>query len=128
MNIQIKNSSNDPIYLQIKNQLRNAILMEELAADEPLPSIRVLAKELRVSVITTKRAYDELEKDGYIHSVQGKGSFVAPQNKALVREGFLKKTDDALRSALHYARLANLTREEFTQLLKHLEEDHAESN
>lgn len=124
MNIHIKNSSDDPIYLQIKNQIKFAILNGELGADEPLPSIRVLAKELRVSVITTKRAYDELEKDGFIHSVQGKGSFVAPQNQELVRESFLRKIEDNLTAVLGYAKILDLSREDLISMLDNLEEDH----
>ena len=124
MNIHIKNSSDDPIYLQIKNQIKFAILNGELGADEPLPSIRVLAKELRVSVITTKRAYDELEKDGFIHSVQGKGSFVAPQNQELVRESFLRKIEDNLTAVLAYAKILDLSREDLISMLDNLEEDH----
>ena len=79
MDIKIKYSSKDPIYLQIKNQIRDAILNDEIEKDKALPSIRLLAKELRVSVATTKRAYDELEKDGLINSVPGKGNFVKDQ-------------------------------------------------
>ena len=124
MNIHIKNSSDDPIYLQIKNQIKFAILNGELGADEPLPSIRVLAKELRVSVITTKRAYDELEKDGFIHSVQGKGSFVAPQNQELVRERLLRKIEDNLTAVLDYAKILGLSREDLISMLDTLEEDH----
>lgn len=124
MNIHIKNSSDDPIYLQIKNQIKFAILNGELGADEPLPSIRVLAKELRVSVITTKRAYDELEKDGFIHSVQGKGSFVAPQNQDLVRESFLRKIEENLTAVLGYAKILDLSREDLISMLDNLEEDH----
>lgn len=124
MNIHIKNSSDDPIYLQIKNQIKFAILNGELGADEPLPSIRVLAKELRVSVITTKRAYDELEKDGFIHSVQGKGSFVAPQNQELLRESFLRKIEENLTAVLGYAKILDLSREELISMLDNLEEDH----
>lgn len=124
MNIYIKNSSDDPIYLQIKNQIKFAILNGELGADEPLPSIRVLAKELRVSVITTKRAYDELEKDGFIHSVQGKGSFVAPQNQELVRESLIRKIEDNLTAALGYAKILDLSREDLISMLDTLEEDH----
>lgn len=124
MNIHIKNLSDDPIYLQIKNQIKFAILNRELGADEPLPSIRVLAKELRVSVITTKRAYDELEKDGFIHSVQGKGSFVAPQNQELLRESFLRKIEENLTAVLGYAKILDLSREELISMLDNLEEDH----
>ena len=122
MNIQIKNSSNDPIYLQIKNQIRDAIINGELEAEELLPSIRVLAKELRVSVITTKRAYDELEREGYIHSVQGKGSFVATQNRELMREKLLKKIEASLLDALRYAKLAEISKEELVQILDILED------
>lgn len=128
MNIQIKNSSNDPIYLQIKNQIRDAIINGVLEADELLPSIRLLAKELRVSVITTKRAYDELEKDGFIHSVQGRGSFVAPQNTALVKEKLLKKIESSLIEALRYAKLADLSHDELMEMIRTLEDQNATSN
>lgn len=125
MNIEIKNSSNDPIYLQIKNQIRDAIINGELQTDELLPSIRLLAKELRVSVITTKRAYDELENDGFIHSVQGKGSFVAPQNSALVQEKLLRKIETCTNEMLHYARLANISQVQLIEIIKTLELEHA---
>ncbi len=126
MNIQIKNSSNDPIYLQIKNQIRDAILNGELEVGELLPSIRLLAKELRISVITTKRAYDELEKDGFIHSVQGKGSFVAPQNTELMKERFLKKIEAGMTEILRYAKLAGMSRDELIELIRTLENENAE--
>lgn len=123
MNIQIKNSSDEPIYLQVKKQIRDAIISGELAPDELLPSIRLLAKELRISVITTKRAYDELEQDGFIHTVQGKGSFVASRNNALMQETLLKKIESYLREALHYAKLAKISRTQLAAMLKVLEED-----
>lgn len=126
MNIKIKNSSNDPIYLQIKNQIRDAILNGELEVGELLPSIRLLAKELRVSVITTKRAYDELENDGYIHSVQGKGSFVAPQNIELMKERFLKEIETNITEILRYAKLAGMSHDELIEMIKTLESEHAE--
>ncbi|MGI6506833.1 MAG: GntR family transcriptional regulator [Saccharofermentanales bacterium] len=126
MNIKIKNSSNDPIYLQIKNQIRNAILNGELEVGELLPSIRLLAKELRVSVITTKRAYDELENDGFIHSVQGKGSFVAPQNTELMKERFLKKIEASIAEILRYAKLAGMSHDELIEMIRTLESEHAE--
>ncbi len=122
MNIRIKNSSNDPIYLQIKNQIRDAIINGEFEAEELLPSIRVLAKEIRVSVITTKRAYDELEREGYIHSVQGKGSFVAAQNRELMREKLLKKIEASLLDALRYAKLAEISKEELVNIMDILED------
>ncbi len=126
MNIKIKNSSNDPIYLQIKNQIRDAILNGELEVGELLPSIRLLAKELRVSVITTKRAYDELENDGFIHSVQGKGSFVAPQNTELMKERFLKKIEASIAEILRYAKLAGMSHDELIEMIRTLESENAE--
>lgn len=117
MNIQISNASSDPIYLQIKNQIKAAIISGELQADEQLPSIRFLAKELRVSVITTKRAYDELEIEGFINSVQGKGSFVTGQNKEFIREEQLRKVEAKLMEALTQAELAGISIEDLKELL-----------
>lgn len=117
MDIQIRNSSDDPIYLQIKNQLKRAIITGGLAPGDQLPSIRLLAKELRVSVITTKRAYDELEKEGFINSVVGKGSFVAAQNSELLREEYLRKLEAALQDVLKYASLAQLGRAELIEMI-----------
>ena len=91
MNIIISNSSGKPIYEQISTQIKEHILRGELDRGEALPSMRLLAKELRISVITTKRAYEELERDGFIETVTGKGSFVANKNTELVREEYLKK-------------------------------------
>lgn len=120
MNIQISNASNDPIYLQIKNQIKSAIISGILKAGEQLPSIRYLAKELRVSVITTKRAYDELEIEGFINSVQGKGSFVATQNKELIREEQLKKIEVSLLDAIKEAELADLSIDDLKEILETL--------
>lgn len=117
MNIQISNASSQPIYLQIKNQIKESIISGELEADERLPSIRFLAKELRVSVITTKRAYDELELEGFINSVQGKGSFVAGQNKELLKEAQYKKLEGLLTKALDQARLAGLSLDDVKDLI-----------
>lgn len=126
MNIRISNASSEPIYLQIKNQIKGEILSGNLKEGEMLPSIRFLAKELRVSVITTKRAYDELEKEGFLHSVQGKGSFVAKQNLELIREEHLKKMEQYLKQALHYASLVEISREEFFKLIEMLQEEEDE--
>lgn len=123
MNIQLSNASGVPIYLQIKRQLKAAIIAGELAAGEKLPSIRFLAKELRVSVITTKRAYDDLEVEGFIHSVQGKGSYVSVQNKELIREEQLRKVEASLISALQQARLVGLHIDDVHQILDTLGED-----
>lgn len=120
MNIQISNASSDPIYLQIKNQIKASIISGKLRAEEQLPSIRYLAKELRVSVITTKRAYDELEIEGFINSVQGKGSFVSIQNKELIREEQLRKVEASLLDAIKGAELVGLSIEELKDLLETL--------
>ena len=89
MNIIISNATDRPIYEQLYTQFKNAIIVGTLNEGEQLPSIRGLAKDLKISVITTKRAYDDLERDGFIHSMAGKGSFVAKQNKELLREIYL---------------------------------------
>ena len=95
MKILISNANNQPIYEQIYTQIRNQILSGELAPGQGLPSIRALAKDLRVSVITTKRAYEELEREGFLTTVPGKGCFVAPRNLELMREEHRKKVEEA---------------------------------
>ena len=96
MDIILSNSSGKPIYEQIADQVREQILSGALSAGDALPSMRVLAKELRISVITTKRAYEELERDGFLDNVPGKGCFVAPQNRELLREAQLRRVEDGL--------------------------------
>lgn len=123
MNIIISNSSQEPIYQQIVKQIKNMIMSGELVGDDLLPSIRNLAKELQISVITTKRAYDELEKDGYIVSVPGKGSYVAAQNKELLREMRLKIVEEKLIEAVKAARIINLPISELLEMLKILYEE-----
>ena len=118
MNIQINNSSDDPIYLQIKNQIKVQIISGDLKVREQLPSIRFLAKELRISMLTAKRAYDELELDGFINSVQGKGNFVAAQNKELIREEYLKKIEEKLQEIVELSEIARITNDELVQMLK----------
>lgn len=118
MNIQINNSSTDPIYLQIKNQIKAQIISESLKTGEKLPSIRFMAKELRVSMITVKRAFDELELDGFINSVQGKGNFVAHQNKELIREEYLKRIESKLQEAVELGRIAGISDEELSVMLE----------
>ena len=120
MDIQISNASNDPIYLQIKNQIKSAIISGKLKPEEQLPSIRYLAKELRISVITTKRAYDELEIEGFVNSVQGKGSFVSMQNKELIREEQLRKVEASLLDAIKQAELAGLSIDDLKEILETL--------
>ena len=123
MDIKIKYSSKDPIYLQIKNQIRDAILNDELDINEPLPSIRFLAKELKVSVITTKRAYDELEKDGLINTVAGKGSFVKSQDPKIVREKLMIKIEEYVKEINSLAKIAHISKEEILSLFDILEDD-----
>lgn len=128
MHIVIRNASDKPIYEQVKEQIKEQIKKEildgTLKEDEQLPSIRLLAKELRISVITTKRAYDELEQEGFIHSVQGKGSFVAPQNPELMREEHLMQIENRFREALDLAALSGITLTELQTLLTLLKEEH----
>lgn len=123
MNIQIDNSSKDPIYLQIKNQIKAQIIGGDLKVGQQLPSIRFMAKELRVSMITVKRAFDELELDGFINSVQGKGSFVAPQNKELIKEEYLKQIETKFQESLQLARTVGISDEELLEMLKNYMED-----
>ncbi len=117
MNIIISNAVNRPIYEQITTQIKGAIVSGELKEGDALPSIRALAKDLRISVITTKRAYDDLERDGYIYTVAGKGCFVAEKNLELVREGHLREMEDHLRRA---AELASMCRVPDSQVLEML--------
>lgn len=123
MNIIISNSSDLPIYEQIKEQLKKHIMEGKLKAGEQLPSIRYLAKELRISVITTKRAYDELESEGFINSVQGKGSFVAVQNSEFIREEYLKKIEFHINEILFYAKVSGISKSEIQEIINTMEED-----
>lgn len=118
MNLIISNSSEAPIYEQIVVQVKNLIMKGELAESELLPSIRSLARELQISVITTKRAYEELEREGYISSVPGKGSFVAAQNKELLREARIKIVEEKLSEAVAAGRSIELSLEELHDMLK----------
>ena len=125
MKIVISNASQDPIYEQIGKQIKAQILSNELAEGEPLPSIRKLAMELQISVITTKRAYDELEREGFIDTVEGKGTFVAVQNKELMREMKMKIVEEKLSQAVSEARILGIRLSEIQQMLQLLygEED-----
>ncbi|OQA45751.1 MAG: HTH-type transcriptional repressor YtrA [Firmicutes bacterium ADurb.Bin300] len=118
MNIIISNASNLPIYEQIYTQIKNSIVSGELTEGDPLPSIRALAKDLRISIITTKRAYDELEKDGYICTVAAKGSFVAEKNTEIIREEHLKQIEEYMRTIVKLAPSCNLTEEDLVFMLR----------
>lgn len=117
MDIIISNASEKPIYEQITSQIKNLILSEELKAGDALPSMRLLAKELRISVITTKRAYEELERDGFIESVTGKGSFVSCQNSDFIREEHLRMVEEYLQKAIDTAKISNVQLEELQEML-----------
>ena len=117
MDIFIRNTGDVPIYEQLTRQIQGAILKGELAPGEALPSIRGLAKDLRISVITTKRAYEELEKDGFIVTVPGKGSFVAGQDTQLVRETRLRQAEEALGAAVANARDCGLSLPQLIELV-----------
>lgn len=125
MTILIDPHSGAPIYDQICRQIRDAILNGTLAAEEALPSIRNLARDLRISVITTKRAYEELEREGFIVSLTGKGSFVAGANTELIREEHLRRLEDHLREAVSLSHLCGLDLDGLTSILSMLykEED-----
>ena len=118
MNLCIDNRSGAPIYDQIYTQIKHQIISGELEADQALPSIRNLAKDLRISVITTKRAYEDLESAGFILTQPGRGSFVAAQNPALVREEHLKKVESSLQDAVDAARLGSIGYDEVCEMLR----------
>ena len=123
MDIIITDNSEKPIYDQIKEQIKELILKGELKEGDALPSMRLLAKELRISIITTKRAYEELERDGYIESYTGRGSFVKGIKHEVVREDVLYEIEELFEAAVGKARLAKLSYEELEQRLKLLYEE-----
>ena len=118
MEIYISNSSGVPIYAQITDQIRSKILSGELAEGDMLPSIRALAKDLRISVITTKRAYEDLEQAGFLHTLPGKGSFVAAQSLEIHREEALRHVEEHLQNAIDAARAGGLSMEEVRDTLE----------
>lgn len=117
MNILISNSDGRPIYEQITAQIKNQILAGTLEAGTALPSIRLLAKELRISVITTKRAYEDLERDGFIETMPGKGSFVAAKNTEFLREERLRIAEGHLSKAVEVAKSSGITHDELADVL-----------
>ena len=123
VNVIIDNRSGKPIYDQIVSQIRDQIISGALKEDEPLPSIRNLAKDLRISVITTKRAYEELEREGFIYTVAAKGSFVAPKNTELIREAHLVAIEEKLGEVLKLASPAGISKDEIITILDSLTED-----
>lgn len=118
MDLLISNASDKPIYAQIAEQIKNSIISGELGPGDALPSIRALAKDLRISVITTKRAYDELEREGYLNTVAGKGCFVAEKNTALIREERLREIESLMQRAAALAASCGLTEAEAEEMLR----------
>lgn len=118
MNIFIDNRSGTPIYDQIYKQVKNLIISGELKENDPLPSIRSLAKDLRISVITTKRAYDELEKEGFIYTVQAKGCFVAPKNTEMLREENFKKIESLIEEILQLSASCGLSKDDIIEMIR----------
>ena len=118
MNIIISNKSEEPIYEQIRKQVKDNIIRGELEPGEALPSIRNLAKQLQISVITTKRAYAELEKEGFIETVGGKGSFVSGQNKELLKEKRLKAVEEKLAEVVLESKILNISLAELQEMLQ----------
>ena len=121
--IKLSNASNKPIYEQVTEQIKQAILSGTLLPGAALPSIRLLAKELKISVMTTKRAYSDLERDGFIETVAGKGSFVAHRNQDFLKEALVRQVEDHLIKAAGLARTASMSQGELLELMKLLLED-----
>ncbi len=123
MRIILRNTDKAPIYEQIKEQIKEAILSDELKEGEALPSIRQLAKDLKISVITTTRAYTDLEQEGFIAVQQGKGCFVLPKNSEIVREQLLRKIEDNFTAAVNAGKIAKLSRDELIAMLEFILEE-----
>jgi GntR family transcriptional regulator len=118
LEIFISNTSEQPIYEQICSQIKALIVSGRLQEGAPLPSIRNLARDLRISVITTKRAYDELEREGYINTVAAKGCFVAKQNSELIKENYLKQIEEHLQQISELAKYCGLTNDDLIEMLR----------
>lgn len=123
MQINIQSKSSVPIYEQIKTQIKELILAKELQEGEPLPSIRSLARDLKISVITTKRAYEELEKEGLVYSVAGKGFYVDSPDTAFLAEKKVQSVEEQLETVLKYCKDAKLSKEEVKDMVDILWED-----
>ena len=123
MNIILSNSNDIPIFEQIENAIKEAIFSNELKEEDMLPSVRNLANDLKISFLTVKRAYDELEKAGFIKTVQGKGSFVAPKNLELIREEKLKEIQNYIEKIYDISKISNISEEEIKELFKMIFEE-----
>lgn len=120
MNINISNNSDVPIYQQIKNAIIDAITNDELKENDVLPSIRNLAKDLRISILTVKKAYDELEQSAYIKTVQGKGTFVTSRNSELIREKQLKLIESHIDQIVNISKLSKISKEEIIDMFNYI--------
>ena len=123
MDIIISNSSDKPIYEQVSSQIKNKIMNGTLEAGEMLPSMRALARDLHISVITVQRAYEDLTRDGFIETVSGKGSFVASQNKELIQEEQLRKAEELLQQVVDIGRSHGISIEQMANILKMMYEE-----
>lgn len=123
MNFIISNSSEVPIYEQIKKEIKRAINSNELKENSVLPSIRSLAKDLRISILTVKKAYDELEQEGYLSTVQGKGSFVKARNKELIKEEQIKKIEERIGESIQIAKAVDISKQQLMELVDYLYEE-----
>ena len=123
MNIIISNNSSIPIYEQIETAIKQAIFSNELKEEDILPSVRSLANDLKISFLTVKKAYDELEQAGFIKTVQGKGSFVAPKNLDLIKEEKLKEIQDYIEKIYNISKVSNISEDEIKQLFKMIFEE-----
>lgn len=123
MYIIISNSSNTPIYEQIKEQIKNKIVSNELKTGDLLPSIRNLAKDLRISVITTKNAYEELEREGYVETIPGKGTYIASKNVQIIKEEQMQKIENLIDTAVSIAKISKISKKEIKDILDILYEE-----
>ena len=128
MNIIISNSSDKPIYKQVKEQIKNEIITNRLKPGDQLPSIRVLAKDLGISVITTKNAYIDLEREGYIETIPAKGTYVSNKNIELIKEDQFKKIERLIETSISIAKICGITKEDINSIFNILWEDNNEWN
>ena len=123
MNIIITNSNDTPIFMQIKDSIKESIFNDTLKEGESLPSVRTLASDLKISFLTVKRAYDELEKEGFIKTIPGKGSFISPKNMELIREEKLKQIESYIEEIYKLSKISNITEEEIKELFQFIFEE-----
>ncbi|HIR74809.1 TPA: GntR family transcriptional regulator [Candidatus Ventrenecus avicola] len=123
MNIIITNSNDTPIFMQIKDSIKESIFLDTLKEGESLPSVRAFASDLKISFLTVKRAYDELEKEGFIKTIPGKGSFISPKNMELIREEKLKQIESYIEEIYKLSKISNITEEEIKELFQFIFEE-----